>query len=282
MNIIDYEILINESTMHVISYLVLFIAIIVIGGWLTDLCIWPDTPMYMLSIILSVIVAFASTCIYSKFAPNTDATYEVRIAYENTLGKPISVSEKDIITKIQNNDIGTNTSSQNYIYSFEIDKELYKELEKLEEKRANVKGQNVNPYVCGLIIESHAHTMGEILDFGTIDFPITSAAPIWLIRQHIKNDKIKPEILETYITSRKYPKGIRLDAIAFYPKPLSTEIYISLLKNADPAIRGILLQENIRIPDTPVWVLEILANDKNADISRKAIDQLSETIIKRI
>lgn len=55
MNIINYEILINESTMHVISYLVLFIAIIVIGGWLTDLCIWPDTPMYMLSIILSVI-----------------------------------------------------------------------------------------------------------------------------------------------------------------------------------------------------------------------------------
>ena len=138
MNIIDYEILINESTMHLIFYLVLFIAIIVIGGWLTDLCIWPDTPMYMLSItmILSVIVAFASTCIYSKFAPNTDATYEVKITYENTLGKPISVSEKDIIAKIQNNDIGTNTSSQNYIYSFEIDKELYKELEKLEKKRA--------------------------------------------------------------------------------------------------------------------------------------------------
>lgn len=62
MNIINYETLINESTMHVISYLVLFIAIIVIGGWLTDLCVWPDTPMYMLSIILSVIVAFASTC----------------------------------------------------------------------------------------------------------------------------------------------------------------------------------------------------------------------------
>ena len=39
MNIINYEILINESTMHVISYLVLFIAIIVIGGWLTDLCV---------------------------------------------------------------------------------------------------------------------------------------------------------------------------------------------------------------------------------------------------
>lgn len=77
--------------------------------------------MYMLGIILSVIVAFASTCIYSKFAPNTDATYEVRITYENTLSKPISVSEKDIITKIQNNDIGTNTSSQNYTYSFEID-----------------------------------------------------------------------------------------------------------------------------------------------------------------
>lgn len=95
--------------------------------------------MYMLSIILSVIVAFASTCIYSKFAPNTDATYEVRITYENTLGKPISVSEKDIITKIQNNDIGTNTSSQNYTYNFEIDKELYKELEKLEEKRAKEK-----------------------------------------------------------------------------------------------------------------------------------------------
>lgn len=44
--------------------------------------------------------------------------------------------KKNIITKIQNNDIGTNTSSQNYTYSFEIDKELYKELEKLEEKRA--------------------------------------------------------------------------------------------------------------------------------------------------
>ena len=146
----------------------------------------------------------------------------------------------------------------------------------------NVNGQNVNPGICGLIIESHAHTMGEILDFGTIDFPITSAAPIWLIRQHIKNDKIKPEILEAYITSREYPKGIRLDAIAFYPKPLSTEIYISLLKDADPAIRRILLQENIRIPDMPVWVLEILTNDKNPDISRKAIDQLSKTIIRRI
>lgn len=136
MNIINYETLINESTIRVISYLVLFIAIIVIGGWLTDLCVWPDTPMYRLSIVLSTIVAFASTCIYSKLAPNADATYEVRITYENTLGKPISVSEKDIIAKIQNNDIGTNTSSQNYIYSFEIDKELYKELEKLEEKRA--------------------------------------------------------------------------------------------------------------------------------------------------
>ena len=136
MNIINYEILINESTMHVISYLVLFIAIIVIGGWLTDLCVWPDTPMYMLSIILSVIVAFASTCIYSKFAPNTDATYDVKITYENTLSKPISVSEKDIITKIQNNDIGTNTSSQNYTYSFEIDKELYKKTWKTGRKKS--------------------------------------------------------------------------------------------------------------------------------------------------
>ena len=136
MNIINYEILINKSTMRAISYLVLFIAIIVIGGWLTDLCIWPDTPMYMFSILLSVIVAFASTCIYSKFAPNTDATYEVKITYENALGKPVNVSEKNIIAKIRNNDIATDTKSKNYIYSFEIDKELYEELKKLEEKRA--------------------------------------------------------------------------------------------------------------------------------------------------
>lgn len=139
MAITNYELFTGPSTLYAISCTAVFVLVIILGGWLTDLCIWPDTPMYMLSIILSVIVAFASTCIYSKLAPNTDATYEVKITYENTLGKPISVSEKDIITKIQNNDIGTNTSSQNYIYSFEIDKELYKELEKLEEKRAKEK-----------------------------------------------------------------------------------------------------------------------------------------------
>ena len=78
--------------------------------------------------LLSVVIAFACTYTYANIVRPETATYEVRITYENTLGKPVSISEKDIIAKIQNNDIGKNTLSQNYIYSFKIDKELYTKL----------------------------------------------------------------------------------------------------------------------------------------------------------
>lgn len=139
MTIINYELLAGPSTLYAISCMALFIFVIVLGGWLTDLITYPDTVAHLFGIILSTMVGFACTYTYANIARPETATYEVRITYENALGKPISVSEKDIITKIQNNDIGTNTSSQNYIYSFEIDKELYKELEKLEEKRAKEK-----------------------------------------------------------------------------------------------------------------------------------------------
>lgn len=136
MNIVNYEILENLSILYVISCIGLFIVLVILGGLLTDLLTYPDSPSHIFGALLSMLIAFACTHTYVKITQDTDITYKVKITYENTLGKPISVSEKDIIAKIQNNDIGTNTSSQNYIYSFEIDKELYKELEKLEEKRA--------------------------------------------------------------------------------------------------------------------------------------------------
>ena len=135
MTITNYELFTGPSTLYAISCTAVFVLVIILGGWLTNLCADSDATNF-LGILLSIIVAFTCAYTYTNLARPENNTYEVRITYENTLGKPISVSEKDIITKIQNNDIGTNTSSQNYIYSFEIDKELYKELEKLEEKRA--------------------------------------------------------------------------------------------------------------------------------------------------
>lgn len=134
MTIINYDLLAGSSTLYAISCAAVFVLAVVLGGKITKLVAYSDAGTFF-GILLSVIIAFICTCTYATILQPESATYEVRITYENTLGKPISISEKDIITKIQNNDIGTNTSSQNYIYSFEIDKELYKELEKLEEKR---------------------------------------------------------------------------------------------------------------------------------------------------
>ena len=134
MTITNYELLAGPGTLYTISCMAVFVLIIILGGWLTNLCADSDATHFF-GIILSVIVAFTCTYTYANIARPENDTYEVRITYENTLGKPVSVSEKDIIAKIQNNDIGKNTLSQNYIYSFEIDKELYKELKKLKEKR---------------------------------------------------------------------------------------------------------------------------------------------------
>ena len=134
MTITNYELLAGPGTLCAISCMAVFVLIIVLGGWLTNLCADSDAT-HFLGIILSVIVAFTCAYTYTNPARPENDTYEVRITYENTLGEPISVSEKDIIAKIQNNDIRINTSSQNYIYSFEIDKELYTELKKLKEKR---------------------------------------------------------------------------------------------------------------------------------------------------
>lgn len=136
MNIINYELFGNPSMLYAISYMGLFIVLVILGGLLTDLLTYPDSPQYLFGALLSIIIAFVCTYTYVKITQDTGITYEVRITYENTLGKPINVSEKDIIAKIQNNDIATDTKNKNYIYNFEIDKELYKELEKLEEKRA--------------------------------------------------------------------------------------------------------------------------------------------------
>ena len=136
MNIINYELFENPSILYVISYMGLFIVLVILGGLITDLLTYPDSPQYLFGALLSIIIAFVCTYTYVKITKDTGITYEVRITYENTLGKPINVSEKDIIAKIQNNDIATDIKNKNYIYNFEIDKELYKELEKLEEKRA--------------------------------------------------------------------------------------------------------------------------------------------------
>ena len=136
MNIINYEIFENLSILYVISCIGLFIVLVILGGLLTDLLTYPDSPSYFFGALLSMLIAFACTHTYVKITQDTDITYKVRITYENTLGKPINVSEKDIIAKIQNNDIATDTKNKNYIYNFEINKELYTELEKLEEKRA--------------------------------------------------------------------------------------------------------------------------------------------------
>lgn len=138
MTITNYELFTGPSTLYAISCIAVFIFMIVLGEKITKLVAYSDVGTFF-GIFISVVIAFACTYTYANIIQPETATYEVRITYENTLGKPISVSEKDIIAKIQNNDIGTNTSSQNYIYSFEIDKELYKELEKLEEKRAKEK-----------------------------------------------------------------------------------------------------------------------------------------------
>ena len=136
MNIINYELFGNPNMLYVISYMGLFIVLVILGGLLTDLLTYPDSPSYFFGALLSIIIALACTYTYVKITQDTGITYEVRITYENTLGKPINVSKKDIIAKIQNNDIATDTKNKNYTYNFEIDKELYKELEKLEEKRA--------------------------------------------------------------------------------------------------------------------------------------------------
>lgn len=138
MTIINYDLLAGPSTLYAISCAAVFVLAVVLGGKITKLVAYSDVGTFF-GILISVVIAFAYTYTYANVMWPEEATYEIRITYENTLGKPISVSEKDIIAKIQNNDIGTNTSSQNYIYSFEIDKELYKELEKLEEKRAKEK-----------------------------------------------------------------------------------------------------------------------------------------------
>lgn len=135
MNIVDYEIFSNPITMHTINCLVLFVVIIIISGWLIDLVLYPDTLVYFLSILLSIIFAFACTYAYSINTPKYPE-YKVRITYENKDKKPVNISEKDIIKKIQNNDIATDTKNKNYIYSFEIDEKLYKELKKIAEKRA--------------------------------------------------------------------------------------------------------------------------------------------------
>ena len=135
MTITNYELLTGPSTLYAISCAAVFVLAGVLGGKITKLVAYSDAGTFF-GIRISVVIAFTCTFTYANIMRPETATYKVRITYENTLGKPISVSEKDIITKIQNNDIGTNTSSQNYIYSFKIDKELYKELEKLEEKRA--------------------------------------------------------------------------------------------------------------------------------------------------
>lgn len=135
MTIINYDLLTGPSTLYAISCAAVFVLAIVLGGKITKLIAYSDAGTFF-GILIFVVIAFACTFTYANIMRPETATYEVRITYENTLGKPISVSEKDIITKIQNNDIGTNTSSQNYIYSFKIDKELYKEIEKLKEKRA--------------------------------------------------------------------------------------------------------------------------------------------------
>lgn len=136
MNIVNYELFGDPSMLYIISYMGLFIVLVILGGLLTDLLTYPDSPSYLFGALLSIIIALACTHTYVKITQDTNTTYKIRITYENTLGKPISVSEKDIIAKIQNNDIATDTKNKNYIYNFEIDKELYKELEKLEEKRA--------------------------------------------------------------------------------------------------------------------------------------------------
>ena len=138
MTIINYELLAGPSTLYAISCMALFVFMIVLGGKITKLVAYSDVGTFF-GMLLSVVIAFACTYTYANVIRPESATYEIRITYENTLGKPISVSEKDIIAKIQNNDIGTNTSNQNYIYSFEIDKKLYKELEKLEEKKSQRK-----------------------------------------------------------------------------------------------------------------------------------------------
>lgn len=136
MNIVNYELFEDPSMLYVISIMGLFIVLVILGGLLTDLLTYQDSPSYFFGTLLSMLIAFACTHTYVRITQDTGVTYEVRITYENTLGKPINVSEKDIIAKIQNNDITTDTKNKNYIYNFEIDKELYKELEKLEEKRA--------------------------------------------------------------------------------------------------------------------------------------------------
>ena len=136
MNIVNYELFEDPSILYVISIMGLFIVLVILGGLLTDLLTYPDSPSYLFGALLSIIIALACTHTYVKITQDTGITYEVRITYENTLGKPINVSEKDIIAKIQNNDIATDTKNKNYIYNFEIDKELYKELEKLEKKKS--------------------------------------------------------------------------------------------------------------------------------------------------
>lgn len=135
MNIIHYELFAEQSMLYIISCMFLFIVLVIIGGWITDLLTYPDSPAYFLGATLSMIIAFVCTSTYVGITQSADIKYKVKITYENRTEKHIDISEKNIITKIQNNDINTNTQSQNYVYSFEINKELYTKLKTLEEKR---------------------------------------------------------------------------------------------------------------------------------------------------
>lgn len=101
MNIINYDLLTGPSTLYAISCAGLFVLAVVLGGKITKLVAYSDVGTFF-SILISVVIAFACTYTYASVMRPEEATYEIRITYENTLGKPISVSEKDIIAKIQN------------------------------------------------------------------------------------------------------------------------------------------------------------------------------------
>lgn len=93
MNIINYDLLAGPSTLYAISCAAVFVLAVVLGGKITKLVAYSDAEIFF-GILISVVIAFACTYTYANVIRPESATYEVRITYENTLGKPISVSEK--------------------------------------------------------------------------------------------------------------------------------------------------------------------------------------------
>ena len=76
MNIINYELFGNPNMLYVISYMGLFIVLVILGGLLTDLLTYPDSPSYFFR---CTSIYNYSSCMYLHLCKNhTRHRYYIR------------------------------------------------------------------------------------------------------------------------------------------------------------------------------------------------------------